>query len=284
MKKERIVYDYRCIDKALAFKLGKVVYLDAKMPLSHHIHPNSIEIVYFVSGEQLFCIGDEKYHIKGGNILISKPAEPHSTGGLDVNMSKFFFLIVDVSLFQNHMLFYEDEGNRLYDAFNQIENYLFHGDSETLKLFETLFSMFTSESVLKKTNILGHFWHLMENVLICTDNSLSKDEDIDDILDYIHSHIQDYLTVDYLASLSPWSVSSFKVKFREYVGYTPKSYLMIQKVELAKVMLSNSSKSITEIAYELSFASSQHFSLVFKRLTRQTPREFRKQSKTASCR
>ena len=46
-------------------------------------------------------------------------------------------------------------------------------------------------------------------------------------------------------------------------------------MEAAKEMLSGSPLSITEIAYQLGFSDNHNFSRTFKRVTGQTPRDYR---------
>jgi len=64
-------------------------------------------------------------------------------------------------------------------------------------------------------------------------------------------------------------------------GTSPAVYVTSRRVEFAKRMLQDDPRaSVTEIAIESGFSSSQHFATVFKRYTGVNPKDFR----TASSR
>jgi len=64
--------------------------------------------------------------------------------------------------------------------------------------------------------------------------------------------------------------------YRSVLGMTPKQYQMQHRIALAQRMLAETSVSITSIAYELGFASSQHFSGQFAMLLGSSPRAYRR--------
>jgi len=64
--------------------------------------------------------------------------------------------------------------------------------------------------------------------------------------------------------------------FRSVLGMTPKQYQMQHRIALARRMLVDTSVSITSIAFELGFASSQHFSAQFAMLQGSSPRAYRR--------
>lgn len=63
--------------------------------------------------------------------------------------------------------------------------------------------------------------------------------------------------------------------FSNYEGITIERYYNLQRIEKAKELLQYNQQTIKEIAYDLGFSSSQHFSSNFKEYTGQTPQEFR---------
>ncbi len=68
-------------------------------------------------------------------------------------------------------------------------------------------------------------------------------------------------------------LSSF---FSEMEGITIEKYLILQKIEKAKELLSYSELNVSEISYQLNYSSSQHFSRQFKSITGMSPSEFAK--------
>jgi AraC-like DNA-binding protein len=69
--------------------------------------------------------------------------------------------------------------------------------------------------------------------------------------------------------------------FHRTFGINPKEYILRKKIVLAKQMLLDG-QSITNIAFELGFSSSQNFATIFKKLTCTTPSHFRKVSSSSA--
>jgi AraC-like DNA-binding protein len=83
------------------------------------------------------------------------------------------------------------------------------------------------------------------------------------------------LDIAELAAQSGLSASRFKAKFREQTGMPPGEYALRHKVERARSMLAAGKTSVTAVAYDLGFSSSQYFSTVFRRFTQQRPSDLR---------
>ncbi|HBE02062.1 MAG TPA: hypothetical protein DC049_06245 [Spirochaetia bacterium] len=65
-------------------------------------------------------------------------------------------------------------------------------------------------------------------------------------------------------------------KIKKLTGVTTKQYLTDKQIKNAVRLLKNSDYSITQIAHESGFYSSQHFATVFKKYTTFTPAEYRR--------
>ncbi|MEP7111535.1 MAG: AraC family transcriptional regulator [Ferruginibacter sp.] len=83
-------------------------------------------------------------------------------------------------------------------------------------------------------------------------------------------------TVDEMAALVGLGNTLFNDTVKSYTGFTPLNYLINIRVSEATSLLKKSRVSITNIALDTGFNSSQHFSTTFKKLTGFTPGEFRK--------
>lgn len=94
-------------------------------------------------------------------------------------------------------------------------------------------------------------------------------------IDYIHAHLSSDVRIEHLATAAGLSVFHFARTFKKTTGLTPYGYLMMTRVERAKVLLLKYDKTLAEIASELGFSDQSHLSNVFKRFTGATPRKFR---------
>ena len=79
-----------------------------------------------------------------------------------------------------------------------------------------------------------------------------------------------------LQNLSGLSRTAFFSRFKETTGVPPAEYFQKLKVESSKGLLTDTVKSIKEIAYDLGFHDPYHFSRVFKESTGMAPGLFRK--------
>lgn len=69
--------------------------------------------------------------------------------------------------------------------------------------------------------------------------------------------------------------SSLSSLFSSVEGITFEQYVIRQKIEKAKELLFYDELNLSEISYRLGYSSVQHLSSQFKRITGQTPSEFR---------
>lgn len=86
----------------------------------------------------------------------------------------------------------------------------------------------------------------------------------------VHEHISSITPID-LAKITCMSYSKFRKIFKEYTGFTPSQYIQEVRINIAKEMLTNTSKSIKEISYELGFENKDYFHTVFKKVVGTTP-------------
>ncbi|MGV3764676.1 MAG: AraC family transcriptional regulator [Chitinophagaceae bacterium] len=83
-------------------------------------------------------------------------------------------------------------------------------------------------------------------------------------------------TVDEMAGFVGLGTTLFNEKVKSYSGFSPLSYLINIRISEAMKLLKRPDVSLTDIAFDTGFYSSQHFSTTFKKLTGYTPSQFRK--------
>lgn len=93
-------------------------------------------------------------------------------------------------------------------------------------------------------------------------------------VNYIHSHLQDKITLDQLARVVSLSSGRFSHLFREETGFSPMAYIQKEKMETAKNMLLYSQYKLSEISTILGFSSESHFIRTFKKHFGITPGKF----------
>jgi AraC-like DNA-binding protein len=94
---------------------------------------------------------------------------------------------------------------------------------------------------------------------------------IGDLLRYIEDNLQRKLPLRELAVRAQLSLPRLKARFKQEVGIPPAEYVIRCKIALAQRRLAEPDVTITRVAMDLNFASSQYFATVFRRYTGQRP-------------
>ena len=95
------------------------------------------------------------------------------------------------------------------------------------------------------------------------------------VLDYIHAHLDRDLSLAELAEVINISPTYFASLFKQAIEISPHQYVIQRRVERAKVMLSKTDLAIADIALQVGFSSQSHLNQQFKRLTGMTPKQVR---------
>lgn len=102
-----------------------------------------------------------------------------------------------------------------------------------------------------------------------------KNPHIEKCKDYIFSHLHDRITVDVLARELGYHPDYLSHLFKEWEGMGISQYIIHEKINRSKNLLSYSDYTYSEIATYLGFASQSHFGKHFKKITGYTPRQYR---------
>lgn len=149
----------------------------------------------------------------------------------------------------------------------------------------TLFDEVIEKTKFEKSGyqqlISGAVLHLFGSVYsILKEEELGKTQRYDDFVSKaiiaIRSNINANTSIEQLANSLNVGYSSFRKIFKEYTGIAPHQYILQLKLKKAKSLLSDSQKSIKEIASELGFETSFSFSKIFKNKTGVSPNAYRK--------
>ena len=92
---------------------------------------------------------------------------------------------------------------------------------------------------------------------------------------YLHEHYADSISRADLARHVALSADYLTFCFRKELGVTPIAYLNRYRVNQAKQLLTDTCKSITEIALEVGFSDSGYFSRIFRREVGMSPEAYR---------
>ena len=95
------------------------------------------------------------------------------------------------------------------------------------------------------------------------------------ITDLVHASLEDELGLDELAQSVGLSTAHFARMFRKSTGETPHQFVLRQRLERAKAMLSAPEARILDVAVACGFKTQQHFAQVFRDLFGISPTGYR---------
>lgn len=96
---------------------------------------------------------------------------------------------------------------------------------------------------------------------------------------FISTHLTQEIRIEDVsraAGISPYHLCRL---FKAHTGMTVKKYLLQERIEAARQLLSTTDRSITQIAALLRFCDQSYFTMVFRRETGRTPGEYRNMKK-----
>nr|WP_281363497.1 response regulator [Paenibacillus lemnae] len=92
---------------------------------------------------------------------------------------------------------------------------------------------------------------------------------------YIDEHYQKDLAIEEVSEITELSISHFCMLFKQVTGYTFVEYLTHCRIEKAKMILKNSQVKVYQVAPLIGYQDPRYFTQVFKKITGQTPSEYR---------
>jgi AraC family transcriptional regulator len=93
---------------------------------------------------------------------------------------------------------------------------------------------------------------------------------------YIEANLESKLDVRALAELVSFSKSHFSRAFKRSLGFPPMAYVMLRRIERAKVLMATTSQQLTEIALICGFADQSHLNRSFRRVIGVSPGRWRR--------
>ena len=146
--------------------------------------------------------------------------------------------------------------------------------------FEKIFIMIADAQEANYQQILaGIVCNLVSMAIYLSRNRDFNKSDISSQINLAKAAVHDNIstiTGEAMAETACMSYSKFRKIFKEYTGFAPSQYIQEVRINMAKEMLTNTSRSIKEIAFELGYENKDYFFTAFKKVAGMTPTEYRK--------
>lgn len=260
------------------FRKSATIQLDSfKKNASDHLR-----IYFIVDGRFGWNIQDKTYVLYPGDLAIVLPGQ--YVGGekdfLDLGTLSWIHLEVNRNGIGPWCQFSESE----YRAISRI---LFLNNSPVLSRFKEgglVIQTIQSELQAQEIGFATRINQLLHELLILTTRQLTKQnssrrdfpQSFMKLEQTLRANLLHQWTVDEMAALMGLGATAFSEKVKSFTGFSPLHYLINIRISEAIRLLQQTENSVTDIALEVGFYSSQHFATTFKKLTGYTPSEFRK--------
>jgi YesN/AraC family two-component response regulator len=109
-------------------------------------------------------------------------------------------------------------------------------------------------------------------------SAYSSENPIDNIIDYLHKNFNQEITLEKLSELFYLNPSYCSTLFKKHTGTNYSLYVNQLRIDKASQLLLDEGLSISLIARTVGFSNEEYFFRVFKKITGQTPSEFRRRA------
>lgn len=254
-----------------------------------HCH-DCIEISYMKMGHGCYYTMNQLVPIEAGDVMIFSSMQKHGWEGYPPDK-----IVQPVIIFDPTMISLPNDSawfcrylpglvNGQASFINKLPSE--HGLTAKVRaVFETIEQEYKMKDVGYQTVIKGYLLTMMGYIMrYLSEQEYRQDylqmhmlQRLDGIIDYIHEHFKENITLAQLAKIAHMSPNYLSSYFKQAVGITIRDYISKLRLSAALELLKDQSVDITDAYYQAGFTNSAHFHKLFKRYIGMTPMEYRNQ-------
>ena len=255
-----------------------------------------IEITFLKTGTMPFAVQGQEYLLQPGDLTITQPWQPHRVGDPNIRAGRLYWIILDVEVrrpnqdwqWPKWFILKKDDLNELSNLLRQIKEPVWRSSLEISQCFEKIGHVV--ENLQDGDGISKIAVYLNELILLLLDMLHQQNVRVNPAFSGARCTVELFLhdlnthpdrlhqpwTVETMAEQCGMGVTSFIKNCKEITNLTPGKYLNRLRVEAAAgLLLSQPEKSITDIAFDCGFTSSQYFATSFKNHFGGSPLQYR---------
>lgn len=244
-----------------------------------HYHPNCMEFCLCLKGNLVFDTPDNEYPFKPGNVFASAPHELHHLRSNPSGL-KVCSILFKIPKPGQRILGLDKRGSEwIARSLTYLPRRLFAATQDVASAFKRLFYIYDNadrKSPSRRVRMRAAATDLLIALIDAAQRTPMK---ASCKISEIARRIRDTPDADYpirsLARECHVAVSTFANDFKLASGLPLHTYLLNCRINKAKKLLLNSTRTVTSIGHELRFYSAQHFAKTFKRIIGVNPQEYR---------
>jgi AraC family transcriptional regulator len=239
-----------------------------------HTHPSYMFVLNF-NDQTAVRMNGAVLHSKPGSIFALSPDIPHQELPSD-SPPRYICIMIGKQ-------FFEQQYRRYSHSKPDVLRGKFIGPIDGLLQLLKRFMIEADTDVPGKEKILEALGIEICHALIrairklpTTKSPIADRVEIGRVIEHLHAHIDEKITIERMASIACLSPSHFSRVFKQDMRKAPMEYLHDLRMERAKKMLLAADASVTEIALACGFGSPSYLSACFQKKYKMTPKEYRK--------
>jgi AraC family L-rhamnose operon regulatory protein RhaS len=256
-----------------------------------------IEIVYLETGGMVFTVDRKRQDLHAGALTITRPWQMHCLGNPNIGPGRLHWLIIDVGVrrpdqpwrWPRWVSLIREDLDELTVKLRHNEQPVWRGTPEIRHDFQAIAEAIRDNRGRSHiSHLIVHLNHLLLNILealrsqqVAEDPALASRARtvalfFEDLKSNPASLAQEW-TLERMAAQCGVGVTALVEHCRALTNLTPVKYLGRCRVEYAgRLLREQPDRSITDVAFDCGFSSSQYFASQFRQHFGCTPRGYRK--------
>lgn len=284
--RHQVAYD----NPFIPYKLETIQVENGHPDILFHWH-TEMEVHYIQEGTARYHIDNDYFNSRAGDIVLIRPnamhsvhpigQEPHRLDSFLCHLDMVASSSLDKTTVSHIQPLQTDavkftpclrQGDAGYEEIAACIRRIIQTTKEKGRHFELLLK----SQITQLIYLLYHHRHVHRKH---TDDAYRKNEKIREVIDHIHHHYGEELTLESLATSVGYSKSHFMAVFKQHTGVTCTDFITHFRLHRAKEELAQSQKTILNIADHCGFNNLSNFNRQFKAYYRTTPSQYRKSLK-----
>jgi AraC-like DNA-binding protein/mannose-6-phosphate isomerase-like protein (cupin superfamily) len=254
--------------------VGHVRYHTARPSFfNKHQHPDILEIFYIVQGKVSWWVEGISHAVSGNELFLVWPRELHGARDNIVEPSEYYWIQAHLPSLGKGV--HQGGTNPLKAILHQRPERKFRGTTALLPLYQSLLNEHAQADPCREFVVRETLHLLLSYVLRYSQVSLSPRVhhiQLNRAIQWARENVAE-ATTEGMIHASGLDSTAFYKSFRLLAGSSPKQYLIRLRLQNAKELLAQN-RSVTEIAHQLGFSSSQYFATVFRKYEGLSPSDF----------
>ena len=258
-------------------EVGKLQVKNAAWPMPMESHPDAVEFLLLRSGCKQIQVEDRLYEMQGGDLLVVFPGERHGAEDFVQNRTSLAYLLMAVPTeVPRFCMLEEEERSALWEQLKLLKGRMLKVSPSVCRTMDRLFDHVNTGLPLERARIRTELMRFLFQILEeAGEEDKSLPADIAAVIRYIREAREEMPDIAKMAALVNLSESRFKQKFKQATGIPPAEFTVREKIRESQTLLKDPARTVTSIAMELGFSSSQHFSVLFRKYTGLSPIHYR---------